>query len=48
MPWVQIMENEFECLFDRGHGRYFAEKFVDLHKSALNMSNILIPGKISN
>ena len=29
VPWVQIMENEFECLFVRGgDGGHFAEKFV--------------------
>ena len=29
VPWVQIMENEFECLVVRGgDGGNFAEKFV--------------------
>ena len=29
VPWVQIMENEFECLVvRRGDGGHFAEKFV--------------------
>ena len=29
VPWVQIMENEFECLDVRGgDGGHFAEKFV--------------------
>ena len=29
VPWVQIMENEFECLVVRGgDGGHFAEKFV--------------------
>ena len=29
VPWVQIMENEFECLvFRRVDGGQFAEKFV--------------------
>ena len=29
MPWVQIMENEFEYLADRGgHGGHLGEKFV--------------------
>ena len=28
VPWVQIMENEFECLVARrGDGGHFAEKF---------------------
>ena len=28
VPWVQIMENEFEYLADRGdHGGHLAEKF---------------------
>ena len=30
VPWVQIMEDEFECLVvGRGHGGHFAEKFVN-------------------
>ena len=29
VPWVQIMENEFEYLADRGgHGGHLGEKFV--------------------
>ena len=29
VPWVQIMENEFEYLADRGdHGGHLAEKFL--------------------
>ena len=29
VPWVQIMENEFECLVVKGgDGGHFAEKFV--------------------
>ena len=29
VPWVQIMENEFEYLVDRGdHGGHLAEKFL--------------------
>ena len=29
VPWVQIMENEFECLVvRRSDGGHFAEKFV--------------------
>ena len=29
VPWVQIMENEFECLVvKRGDGGHFAERFV--------------------
>ena len=29
VPWVQIMENEFDCLDVRGgDGGHFAEKFV--------------------
>ena len=29
VPWVQIMENKFECLVvRRGDGGHFAEKFV--------------------
>ena len=29
VPWVQFMENEFECLVvRRGDGGHFAEKFV--------------------
>ena len=29
VPWVQIMENEFECLIVRGgHGGHIAEKCV--------------------
>ena len=29
VPWVQIMENEFEYLADRGrHGSHLGEKFV--------------------
>ena len=31
VPWVQIMENEFECLVVRGgDGGYFAEKFFKI------------------
>ena len=30
VPWVQIMENEFECLVVRGgDGGHFAKKFVE-------------------
>ena len=33
VPWVQIMENEFEYLADRGgHGGYLGEKFVKKYR----------------
>ena len=34
VPWVQIMENEFECLVVRGgNSGHFAEKFVKTYCS---------------
>ena len=34
VPWVQIMENEFEYLADRGsHGCHLGEKFVKKYYS---------------
>ena len=34
VPWVQIMENEFEYLADRGgHGGHLGEKFVKKYRS---------------
>ncbi len=38
-PGVQIMENEFECLADRGdQGRHFPEEFVEKYCSYPKLS----------